>query len=607
MGKQGLVPIYWGFLPKFVKYMPISKVIKKIDGWWKAQASLRVQMRKLAIQIRHREDQLFMFLTLVIGAVVGLTIVAFILLTENLGSRMYPVGTELQFRRLLIPVIGSLVTGFLLYRFFPDARGSGIPQTKVALAVHGGRITLRSVLGKFWLSAGSLASGVALGREGPSVMVGSGIASVMGRALGLKRDKIEALVPVGASAALAAAFNTPIAAVLFSLEEVMGNLHAPLLGSVVLSSATAWIVLNLMLGAEALFSVPDYELVHFSELGFYAILGVAGGFVSILFVRMLLRIRQRFIDMPERTRWVQPVAGGLTVGVLGFFVPQVLGVGYGQVGEALNGTMTIWFMALLLVLKLIATATCYGSGNAGGIFGPSLFIGAMLGGTVGSAANFLLPDFTGSPGAYALVGMGTAFAGIIRVPFTSVIMIFEMTRDYSIIVPLMLSNMISYFIARRYQRKPIYEALAEQDGIHLPAAAIQHRQGRLRVRRAMRVPNVVLDADMALDDARVRVRNSSWDAWPVVDKRGLVGMVTSDQLRNATGERLVEAAHVKAGAHLHDDHVLDLALERMGEAGVNVLPVVSRLDARRLEGIVGLPDVMRVYGFSQSGNDFDDP
>ena len=584
--------------------MPFADAIKKIGAWWRLQPPLKTQGRRIAIQIRHREDQLFMFLTLVIGAAVGLTVVAFIVLTENLGSRMYPIGAELQFRRLLVPVIGSLVTGFLLYHFFPDARGSGIPQTKAALYVHGGRITLRTVLGKFWLSAGSLASGIALGREGPSVMVGSGIASVMGRALGLKRKKIEALVPVGASAALAAAFNTPIAAVLFSLEEVMGNLHAPLLGSVVLSSATAWIVLNLMLGDEALFSVPDYQLVHFSELILYALLGVVGGLVSAVFVKMLLRIRQWFLDMPERTRAFQPVAGGLTVGVLGFFVPQVLGVGYGSVGDALNGEMVIWMMALLGVLKLVATAMCYGSGNAGGIFGPSLFIGAMLGGTFGSAANWLLPDHTGSAGAYALVGMGATFAGIVRVPFTSVIMIFELTRDYSIIVPLMLSNVISYFISYRYQRKPIYQALAEQDGIHLPSAATQQPQGRLRVRRAMRVPRVVLEADMTPGDALARVENSPWNTWPMVDNRGLVGMVTSEQLRRAfqenTGEKLGEASHVIAGPHLHDDHLLDIALERMGEADVSVLPVVSRLDVRRLIGIIALPDVMRVYGFSES-------
>lgn len=591
--------------------MPFAAAIKRVEDWWSAQPSIKTQARKLAIQVRHREDQLFMALTLLIGALVGLTIVAFIVLTENLGARMYPPGSDAQFRRLIIPVVGALVTGILLYRYFPDARGSGIPQTKVALAVHGGRITLRTVLGKFWLSAGALASGIALGREGPSVQVGAGIASVIGRAVGLKREKVEALVPVGASAALAAAFNTPIAAVLFSLEEVMGNLHAPLLGSVVLASATSWMVLNLVLGDNALFSVPQYQLVHFSELALYAVLGLIGGLVSVLFVRTLLRIRQYFLDLPVHTRWLHPVVGGLTVGALGFFVPEVLGVGYGRVGDALNGGMALRAMALLVVLKLIATATCYGTGNAGGIFGPSLFIGAMLGGSVGSAANWLLPDYTGTVGAYALVGMGTTFAGIIRVPFTSVIMIFEVTRDYSIIVPLMVSNMVSYFISYRYQRKPIYEALAEQDGIHLPTAATQHRQGRLRVRRAMRVPTEVLEADMTPAQARERVRNSPWSEWPVIDSRGLVGMLTSEALSAAeekdAGRSLIEVANVRGAPHLHDDHLLDLALERMGAAHVGVVPVVSRLDARRLEGVVGLDDVMRVYGFSERLSDEESP
>jgi CIC family chloride channel protein len=585
--------------------MPFSGQIEKIQEWWRRQPPLKTRYRKLAIRIRRREDQFFMVLTLFIGAVVGLVIVAFIVLTENLGSRMYPIDTELQLRRLIVPVIGSLVTGFLLYRFFPDARGSGIPQTKVALAVHGGRITLRTVLGKFWLSAGSLASGIALGREGPSVQVGAGIASVIGRAVGLKREKVEALVPVGASAALAAAFNTPVAAVLFSLEEVMGNLHAPLLGSVVLASATSWLVLNLVLGDEALFSVPEYEIVHVSEFGFYAILGVIGGLVSVLFVRMLLRIRQRFMDFPEKTRWIQPVAGGLTVGILGFFVPAVLGVGYARVGDALNGGLTFQFMALLVVLKLVATTTCYGSGNAGGIFGPSLFIGAMLGGAVGSAAEWAFPETTGGPGGYALVGMGTAFAGIIRVPFTSVIMIFELTRDYTIIVPLMLSNTISYFISYRYQPKPIYEALAEQDGIHLPTAATQQRQGRLQVRRAMKAPSEVLDADMTPADALESVVESPARAWPVLDRRGFVGMLTAEALRRAVEEdpdgKLVAVAHVAADPHLHSDHLLDLALERMGKAHASVLPVVSRIDVRRLEGLVSLEDVMKVYGFDDSG------
>jgi len=211
------------------------------------------------------------------------------------------------------------------------------------------------------------------------VQVGAGIASVLGRRLGLSSTSVKALLPVGASAALAAAFNTPIAAVLFSLEEVMGDMHAPVLGSIVLSSATAWIVLHLILGDEPLFHVPAYQLVHPAEFGVYAVLGVVGGLVSVGFVKLLLWQRKRFMALPEKSRWIQPAVGGLTVGLLGWFFPQVLGVGYGFVGKALNGEMLIGAMALMVCLKIVATSTCYASGNAGGIFGPSLFIGAMMG------------------------------------------------------------------------------------------------------------------------------------------------------------------------------------------------------------------------------------
>jgi len=375
------------------------------------------------MQTHQHEDKILLVLTLIIGAVVGLVVVAFILVTENLGSRLYPAGGS-GWRRLMVPVLGSLLAGFLLYRHFPEARGSGIPQTKAALFLRDGYISFRTVLAKFGLCSVSLASGIALGREGPSVHIGAGIASSLGRRLGLSPASIRAVLPSGASAALAAAFNTPISAVLFSLEEVMGDMHAPVLGSVVLSSATSWIVLHLILGDEPLFHVPAYQLVHPVEFVFYAVLGVIGGLLSAGFVKLLLWERKHFLRAPRSKQWFLPAAGGLTVGLLGWFFPEVLGVGYSFVGKALNGQMVITSMALLVALKIVATATCYASGNAGGVFGPSLFMGAMMGGAVGGIAHGLMPDYTGSVGAYALVGMGAAFAGIVRVPLTSVIMVF---------------------------------------------------------------------------------------------------------------------------------------------------------------------------------------
>ncbi|HEX3585304.1 MAG TPA: chloride channel protein, partial [Candidatus Angelobacter sp.] len=553
-----------------------------------------------------REEQIFLVLTILIGALVGLAVVAFIVLTERLGMRLYPVGSA-AWRRVLVPIGGSLAMGYLLYRYFPNARGSGVPQTKAALFARGGFISLRTVLGKFGCTAATLASGIPLGREGPSVQVGAGIASVLGRALGLRPEKIKALVPVGASAAIAAAFNTPMAAVVFSLEEVMGDLNAPVLGSVVMASATSWMVLRLFLGNNPLFHVPQYELIHPVEFAIYAVLGVAGGFLSVAFTKLLLEMRKRFLLLPRKTWWWHPVVGGILVGLMGWFVPQVLGVGYVYVGSALNSTMAFKLMALLVALKLFAVTVSYASGNAGGIFGPSLFLGAMLGGAIGSVAHHYLPGYTASPGAYALVGMGALFAGIVRAPMTSVLMIFEMTRDYSVIVPLMIANLASLFISSRFQKQPIYEALAHQDGIHLPNIKERSGTGRRTVALIMRSATEFLPAEMSVQQAVESVRASKFRAWPVMDQGNIVGVLARSSLESANEDgRKEQPVLGLLGTlefpHVHADHALHLALERMSQARIDILPVVHRADIHKLEGIVTLYDVLDSYGVDSQGS-----
>jgi len=628
-------------MSELAKSAPVPRI-----AWWKLPA------RQWAALLSEREEQVFLVLTLLIGALVGLMAVTFIVLTEHFGSRLYPVGSP-TWHRVLIPILGSLVMGYLLYRYFPDARGSGVPQTKAALYAREGKITAATAFGKFFCTSATLASGIPLGREGPTVQVGGGIASVLGRALRLRPEKVKALIPVASAAAIAAAFNTPLAAVLFALEEIVGDLHAPVLGSVVLASATSWGVLRLLLGNDPLFKVPQYQLVNPWEFLIYAVLGVAGGFVSVAFTKLLLGMRERFLRFPRKTLPFQPVVGGLLVGLMGWFVPQVLGVGYDHVGAVLNGGMALKLMLLLLVLKLFAVTTAYASGNAGGIFGPSLFLGAMLGGAVGSFAHNLFPAYAATPGAYALVGMGTAFAGIIRAPMTSVVMIFEVTRDYAVIVPLMISNLISFFISSRLQEKSIYEALALQDGIHLPTLETREADGQRQVILAMRPATEVLAESMTVEEALETVRQSETTAWPVVNASGVVGLLTFGKLQQAAivasaaeAEKRVAAlesegatnaaaqdaaqkdgrAEGSAGSeassagekppvslpstllkelldqnhgdfpHLHTDHSLSTALERMGSAQVNSLPVVNRGNIHKLEGIVTLKDVLALYG-----------
>ena len=560
---------------------------------------------RLNALVQQREEQVFLVLSLLIGALAGLSVVAFIVLTEHMGMRIYPVGSP-TWRRFAVPVAGSLAIGYLLYRYFPHARGSGVPQTKAALYAREGVITLRTVLGKFGCTAATLASGIPLGREGPSVQVGAGIASVLGRWLGLRPEKVKALIPVGAAAAIAAAFNTPMAAVLFALEEVVGDLHAPVLGSVVLASATSWAVLRLLLGNNPLFHVPPYELVHPLEFGIYAVLGVAGGFLSAAFSKLLLGMRKRFLLLPRNTRWWHPAIGGLLVGVMGWFVPQVLGVGYSYVGQALNGTMALKLMLLLVVLKLFAITTSYASGNAGGIFGPALFLGSMLGGAVGTVAHYCWPAYTAEPGAYALVGMGALFAGIVRAPMTSVLMIFEMTRDYAVIVPLMIANLTSLFISSRLQKEPIYEALALQDGIHLPSLKTREESRGRTVSQVLRTATEILPAQISIKDALERTRSSEFRTWLVADQDSIIGVLSRTTLENVFkdgrgGLNLTDLFESLDFPHVHADHPLHLALERMSKAHIDILPVVKRADIHKLEGIVTLRDVLDSYGVDSIG------
>lgn len=423
-------------------------------------------------RLRLREHQVFLLLTIVIGIVAGLAAVLFTVAIEQTSRRLFGLAPS-RLRLFAVPPLMSIVTGVMLAKFFPDVRGSGVPQTEAAYHLSSGVIPGRVPIGKFITGVLCIGSGHSMGREGPSVQIGAGLASWVGQWLHLSPRRVRDLVPVGAAGALAAAFNTPVAAVLFALEEIIGDMNAALLGSTVVASVAAVIVERSILGNEPLFHVPAYHLVHPAEILAYAALGVVGGVVSLIFSKGLLALRLVFRRMPPSTRFIQPAMGGLVIGAMLVFSPAIMGVGYEYVDQALNGGLVLKTLVALCLLKLVATTVSYASGNAGGIFAPSLYIGAMAGGAVGMIVHRVAPFPTGDPGAYALVGMGTLFAGIIRAPMTSVFMIFEITQDYQILVPLMVANLLSFAISKRFQPVPVYHALLHQDGIHLPSSASQ--------------------------------------------------------------------------------------------------------------------------------------
>ena len=422
-------------------------------------------------QLRLREHQLFLALTIVVGVLAGLSAVLFTVAIDWTTRLFFGLDPS-AVRLFVVPVAGESRDRRACWPgCFRTCAAVACRRLKPRITCAAASFLARVPLGKFITGVLCIGSGHSMGREGPSVQIGAGLASVVGRWVPLSPARVKDLVPVGAAGALAAAFNTPVAAVLFALEEIIGDMNATLLGSTVVASVASVVVERSILGNEPLFRVPAYHLQHPIELLAYAALGIVGGVVSLVFCKGLLAARRLFMGLPPWTRIWQPALGGLVIGGLLVFRPQVMGVGYEYVDQALNGGLVLKTMVLLCALKLVATTVSYSSGNAGGIFAPSLYIGAMAGGAVGSVVHQLAPLQTADAGAYALVGMGTLFAGIIRAPMTSVFMIFEITQDYQILVPLMVANLLSYLISRRFQPTPVYHALLQQDRVHLPSPA----------------------------------------------------------------------------------------------------------------------------------------
>jgi Chloride channel protein EriC len=412
---------------------------------------------------------------------------------------------------------------------------------------------------------------------------------------------------LGVAAGIAAAFNAPIAAVTFTIEEVVGDLDQTVLSGVIVAAAIAAAIERAILGEHPVFTVTQsYGLHDARSLIFYAILGVAAAFVSLVFNESLLKLRGYFKQTSAFPLWMQPMIGGLITGVLAVAAVYYLntgginGGGYDTLSVALSGSLTFKVMAVLCVFKLAATVFSYSSGGAGGIFAPALFIGGMLGGVVGILDISVLGSGSSEIGAFALVGMGAVFAGIVRAPITSVLIIFEMTGSYGLILPLMIANMSAYALARHYRPVPIYEALIEQDGIHLPhrKKGMGHALEHILVEDAVQRDAIVLNSDLTVAEAVEFIRRYEFTTFPVVDDDlRCVGTITEMRLRrnlvNKNGEALIGEVSDSC-ATIFSDEPLSQAVLKMDEAHVRQLSVVERGDKQKIIGIITMSDIVRV-------------
>ena len=427
------------------------------------------------------ERQRLLAITVVAGGICGLVAVAFHLSVARLYALVIDRASTAPGHAwiwwvILTPALGGLVVGLGLTYWVPAAAGSGIPQVKVAYTFRAGAITMKETAGKFVLCALQLGSGASLGVEGPTVQICAGVSSFLARMARLSPVNQKRMTSVGMAAGIAAAFNAPIAAVTFTLEELIGSLDQTMLSGVIVAAALAGVVEHSILGSNPVFFVPrlqTYTLAKGSSLIWYALLGLLAAIVSVAFTDSLLWLRKWFRELSSVPAWVRPAIGGAATGSLAvvaiMFVHLngVAGNPYPTLTLALLGGLPVTAMVVLCVLKLAATVTSYSSGGSGGIFAPALFMGGMLGGAVGYLDVTVFHHPADSIGAFAVVGMGAVFAGIVRAPMTSILIIFEMTGGYGLVLPLMIANMSAFALARHWRHTPVYEALLEQDGIHL--------------------------------------------------------------------------------------------------------------------------------------------
>jgi len=561
------------------------------------------------------ESTTIMFTSLIVGVGAGLGAVFFRWLIRSVQDLSFGgLGAWLEgikpFHLLVIPAVGGAIFGPLIYFFAREAKGHGVPEVMEAVALRGGRIRPRVAVIKSLASAICIGTGGSVGREGPIAQIGSTLGSTIGQWFKLSDERIRNLVACGAAGGIAATFNAPIAASIFALEVILGQFHATYFGAVVISAVTADVVSHIFQGDARAFMIPEYTLANPWELVFYVLLGALAAIVAVAFIRLLYFSEDVWdgIPIPE---YIKPVFGGLLLGGIGLLTfkldgfPRVFGVGYESINGALFGEFTLQVTLGLLVIKLLATITTLGSGGSGGVFAPSLFMGAMLGEAFGQVVHQLFPAITAPAGAYALVGMAAVFGGATHAPITAVLILFEMTGDYRIILPLMLATVMSTLISRLLSRESIYTLKLTRRGIHLESGQDVDIMQAVTVGEIMTTDMDVVPATMPLEELAEEFVNTHHHGFPVVDDNNhLTGIVTLQDLKNAMAKGPIAGKSVRDIATMsgllvaYPDEPMGDALRRLAARDVGRLPVVEGKDVPKLVGVVRRGDVIRAYNLA---------
>jgi len=505
------------------------------------------------------------------------------------------------FAIVVIPALGGLLVGLIVHFGAREAKGHGVPEVMEAVALRDGRMRKRVAGVKILASAICIGSGGSVGREGPIVQIGSSLASTVSQVLDIARVHQRTMVGCGAAAGIAATFNAPIAGVLFALEVLLGDFGLASFSPVVLSSVTATTISRHYFGDFPAFIIPKYTLNSLWEFGIYPFLGVMAGLVALLFIVALYKAEDLFelLPIPE---WLKPALGGLILGLVLSKWPHVFGVGYGAINKALLNNLPGLFLCLLIFLKIAATSITLGSGGSGGIFAPSLFIGAMTGGFFGWIANSLFPGIPASPGAYALVGMGAVVAGTTHAPITAILIIFEMSGNYKIILPMMITCILSTIITVSFKKGSIYTIKLLRRGVDIAGGMEQNILRTLKVGQFMTRDVPVVGESMKLIDLINTFKRMDVSYLHVVDGNGdLSGIISFRDVRPLLQEEALHHLVVARDVATTDlvtvtpDENILTAFQMMSDSGISQLPVVSEENGKKLVGTLRDKDIMAAY------------
>ena len=507
----------------------------------------------------------------------------------------------------IIPAIGGAIYGPMIYFYAREAKGHGVPEVMEAVALKGGRIRPQVAIVKSLASALCIGTGGSVGREGPIAQIGSALGSTLGQWFNLSDDRIKTLVACGAGGGIAATFNAPIAGAIFSLEIILGQFQTTSFGAVVISSVLADVIAHIFIGKNRAFNIPIYKMKSPWELLLYVLLGAVLALFAYGFTKLLYFSEDIWdgIKIPE---YVKPVLGGLVLGGIGLLspkinaFPRVFGVGYKTISDVLFGNLALQAIILLFILKLLATVITLGSGGSGGIFAPSLFMGAMLGGVFGQFSHILFPQITAPAGAYALVGMAAFFSGAAHAPMTAILILYELTGDYSIILPLMLATVMSTLVSRFISRESIYTLKLTRRGIHIQQGKDIDILQSIKVKDAMTTDIDVVPLNLPISKLAEEFERTKHHGFPVVDEANqLSGIVTIQDLRSAFEKGSCENKVVADIATLDNvlvatpDEPMGDALRRLATRDIGRLPVVQSKSNRTLIGLIRRNDIIGAY------------